>query len=400
MKLRKAFVPVLAIFLLAGWYLSSTDEIEGTSKAELTDQILRELRPQPTRQRVWQPRPETQLLTLESTAEVPLYGTLILRADRQDNLYVLDYGDLKIKHFTADGTFVQALGEGRGQGPGEFSGPSDFTVSNNGDVWVVDTRNGRIVVFDNQGTLAQTINLDTQPYRVSLADNGNYFTMFALTSDRLFGKFDEQNNRQLTFGHFLEDQINKAILLDGWIATTQDRGFVYAGHYSGLISAYDADGNLRFLTETLNRRPLPDLVTNSRRMTWVDREAFRTMINLSTSSHGIHAFGYFEEGIRKVGVVDTYSLEDGRYLYSHRLPISARDVLITGDYLYTIHETSIKKWRLTVEPNLAQSLVTHRSSPIPQVSRLSGPTVEPDCINHPRPIGSTQDTRTSDNNVG
>ena len=54
-----------------------------------------------------------------------------------------------------DGTFVTAWnksGGGSGSGPGEFSQPDEITTNSTGDVFVADTINDRIQIFEPEGT--------------------------------------------------------------------------------------------------------------------------------------------------------------------------------------------------------------------------------------------------------
>jgi DNA-binding beta-propeller fold protein YncE len=75
-----------------------------------------------------------------------------LTVDRERNL--LYVADAK-KHYvlcysTKDGSAVRTIGH-RGGGPGEFNFPTNLTVGGNGRLYVADTLNFRIQVFDHDG---------------------------------------------------------------------------------------------------------------------------------------------------------------------------------------------------------------------------------------------------------
>ncbi|NJL29975.1 MAG: hypothetical protein HC897_19810 [Thermoanaerobaculia bacterium] len=184
-----------------------------------------------------------------------------------------------------------------------------------------------------------------QPYRLAVGSSGAFFVMFALTNDRLFGRFDATNTLLGSFGTFLQDQGVNAMLLDGWIEPDGQDGLVYAARYAGLVAAYDALGGLRFVAETIDRPPLPSMVKSSGRI-WVDREAPTTAFSLSVTPEGIHVLTATPEGLKQRGVIDTYSLDDGRYLFSRRLPEACRSAKVTTTHLYTIGDTSITQWSL------------------------------------------------------
>jgi len=75
--------------------------------------------------------------------EYPEEGMLFypykIRVDSQNNVYVLDIQDKKIKVYDDKGNWIRNFG-GRGQGPGEFMAVGDFDVSYDGRIFVSDLR--------------------------------------------------------------------------------------------------------------------------------------------------------------------------------------------------------------------------------------------------------------------
>jgi ABC-type spermidine/putrescine transport system permease subunit II/sugar lactone lactonase YvrE len=70
--------------------------------------------------------------------------------DLQDRLYVADSCNHRIEVFDGDGRFLRAYGK-PGQGPGELSYPYDICVDKEGRQYVCEFGNSRIQVFDPQG---------------------------------------------------------------------------------------------------------------------------------------------------------------------------------------------------------------------------------------------------------
>lgn len=73
---------------------------------------------------------------------VTVTGGRLFAADAQNN---------RIQRFTPDGTFVAAWGAGRGDGPGQFYNNRGVALDRAGNLYVADTGNGRIQVFDPSG---------------------------------------------------------------------------------------------------------------------------------------------------------------------------------------------------------------------------------------------------------
>ena len=71
-------------------------------------------------------------------------------------IYVADAGHTRsrthsVKIFDAGGKFLGVLGQGKGSRPGEFLFPTNVTVDAAGNVYVTDTLNSRVQVFDTEG---------------------------------------------------------------------------------------------------------------------------------------------------------------------------------------------------------------------------------------------------------
>jgi len=71
---------------------------------------------------------------------------------RDNKFYVFDSYKSKIKILDAQGTLIKEFGS-PGSKKGEFAFPFDLDVDNKGNIWVADSNNFRIQVFDQQGKL-------------------------------------------------------------------------------------------------------------------------------------------------------------------------------------------------------------------------------------------------------
>lgn len=78
--------------------------------------------------------------------------------DAAGRMYISDSGNYRVQVFEADGTFVRSLG-GRGQGPGELEGPRELEVTHD-RVLVWDGRRRRLITWDLEGNPAEDIHLE------------------------------------------------------------------------------------------------------------------------------------------------------------------------------------------------------------------------------------------------
>jgi DNA-binding beta-propeller fold protein YncE len=71
---------------------------------------------------------------------------------RNGEVYVSDTLNSRIQIFDADGTFLSTFGK-PGDGPADFSRPKGISVDSDGHIWVADADQNRVKVFDREGRL-------------------------------------------------------------------------------------------------------------------------------------------------------------------------------------------------------------------------------------------------------
>ena len=69
-----------------------------------------------------------------------------LKIDKKDNIYVVDTGNHRIPVFDLNGDFITKFGV-YGSNPGEFINPIALDIDSKGNIYVTDERNFRVQVF-------------------------------------------------------------------------------------------------------------------------------------------------------------------------------------------------------------------------------------------------------------
>ncbi len=87
-----------------------------------------------------------------STAEGEFAKPTNVAVDKEGNVYVADTWNNRIQIFDADGEFIRAWGK-NGDGPGYFARPKGIAVDGDGHVWVADAVQDRVQVFTPEGRL-------------------------------------------------------------------------------------------------------------------------------------------------------------------------------------------------------------------------------------------------------
>ncbi|MFH1933534.1 MAG: 6-bladed beta-propeller [Pseudomonadota bacterium] len=95
-----------------------------------------------------------------NTDEYLFVSPVDLDIDRNGNIYVLDSGDCKIKVFDSNGNYTFSFGS-KGQGPGEFQSPASINITESNEVMVYDLRIRRISLFSLLGIFKNQKNVSS-----------------------------------------------------------------------------------------------------------------------------------------------------------------------------------------------------------------------------------------------
>ena len=96
----------------------------------------------------------------ETTDPMAFYGPRGIAVDSQGNVYVADTGNKRIVVFNSDGEFLEQISTG-GNLAGQLDEPVGIAVTDEGNVYVADTWNQRVQVFDASGQFLDTWEMST-----------------------------------------------------------------------------------------------------------------------------------------------------------------------------------------------------------------------------------------------
>jgi hypothetical protein len=282
----------------------------------------------------------------------PVYSPLDVDMDSSGNFFVLDWPDNVVKKYTPLGEPAGEFGNGTGQGPGEFLEPSDIAVDDQGRVWVVDPSLGRVTVFNGQGGIDKLIKINFSPMRIAFASDGG-FSLLSPMSSEMFRLFDPSGAEGPSLGKLLKRQEKFGIMLDGWIDSHNSENnrksdsLVFAGYRAGLLVGYNFNGDIKFARWAIDAtRKLPRILSYSDGHFRVDRKAPLEALSLSIFRDRFYVLTTVKStyGNRK-GALDVYSIDDGRYLGSYRLPSPAMRVYVTDLGWLIMGKDSVTLWR-------------------------------------------------------
>jgi hypothetical protein len=110
-----------------------------------------------------------------------LFVRITLDVDENENMYVLDSRNSNIRVYDKNGTYVKTIGK-KGEGPGEMVGPIGIQITPQNEIMVNSGRRRRLIFFSLIGEfLRQDIltNLPTSP-RLKVDSNGDFIVKYPI----------------------------------------------------------------------------------------------------------------------------------------------------------------------------------------------------------------------------
>lgn len=163
-----------------------------------------------------------------------------LATDARGNLYVTDTKNSRIQVFDGNGQFLREFGS-KGSGEGQLNEPCGLAVEPQGDVWVADTWNQRIVHFSAEGKPVGSF-VDAErgffgPRAVVVSRNMLYI---ADTGNKRIVRFDKQGNK---LGEFGGNGVGPGQFVEPVGLAADPAGNIYVADTGNhRIQVFDADG--------------------------------------------------------------------------------------------------------------------------------------------------------------
>ena len=259
---------------------------------------------------------------VQPALESELLNPLLIVA-RGRMLYVVDYGDTRVKAFDWTGRLAWASGR-RGAGPNEFTNPTDLQLDPRGNLWVYDPPNGRVTILRPDGKVEDMISLRTLFQRVVPLADGSFWGIGSGTEGVLGYRFERGGKLAGTVN--LPTALGKVspMALDGRVA-------VAPGGQAAVMTFLYADrlvlwnGATRRLTTAAGVEPIafPGVLewkgSGGAVVSRLSLDA--TPATLATTADDRYAYVLYGGKTRQAGrIVDRYDLATGRYAGSYLLP--------------------------------------------------------------------------------
>lgn len=181
-----------------------------------------------------------------------------LSQDIYGNLFVVDSGNNRIQVYDPHGKWLRTIGNGKGKEPGQFNNPQGVTVDKSGNVFVVDTWNHRIQKFDKNGKFIKILGEKLGmwgPRDCKIGKNGN---LYIVDTGRTMVRVLSPSGRQIKHWGFkgadngqFSEPVGMGFTADGNIAIADcgNQRIQILNPNGGFIRKFDVEGWQNFYSE-------------------------------------------------------------------------------------------------------------------------------------------------------
>ncbi len=186
------------------------------------------------------------------------YRIMDIKVDNEENIYVLEFGNLRIQKFDRNGNYLCTMGR-QGQGPGEFQRPLQLLINEKkGTIGIRDGR--KLIVFDKDGNyLDEDIAFEKYFYYLVIDSNGAIWGINLeqmgeneATADlfKTFGKLNSEGQIESTIAKYPYDIYRERMGERSVISVSTGYEYnLFIAHINGqgLIYGYSKDYELRVI---------------------------------------------------------------------------------------------------------------------------------------------------------
>ncbi len=299
--------------------------------------------------------------------EISLEPTLVVGADESElfmhagivrttddgSIFVLDYGDLDVKVFDQQGNLKRTVGEGAGEGPGEFRQMGRFDVHpESGELYITDRGRRLVAAFDDEGDFRwhSAAYAFTIPSEVVATDDQVVAFQPRHGQPYVFTRYSQEGDSLGMAGRLLHEEMNelpfrgsRAFHYSGHLLADGEGGYILAPNRLPHVLRFDQNHDLMY-ARVLRTEASPPVVeveeteVGGRTTTFVGFED-----NTPVTTYTLHRVGpYIVTMTGKEGdtyVFDAYFLADGLYAFSFEADLPTADmqsIYMDDDRLYFV----------------------------------------------------------------
>lgn len=295
-----------------------------------------------------------KLYTIPHTEDIFLYRPEPALIDSQGNAYIIDRGIHKIHKFSPSGRYILSYGEtGGGEGPGELQNITDFGITSDSIVHVVDSYGRKIVYFSNDGSFLHERREKHQPSEYKKTLMGREYIAFFSGPNLIETRLD--GNLGIIFSKNLLNQENLGLMGLGGYMDTYNENVVYLFGQYPLLQQYKPDGSLIYSRTTIGYN---DEVFKEPEIETLMLDGMPARRNVGRYFHvgpiTIDDGRLFMLGIspreapNRTAVIDVYDVSSGDYQNSIFVPEEGifKAALYQNERIYVSKDSTVMVWKV------------------------------------------------------
>lgn len=293
---------------------------------------------------------------LERTDSTSFLSPAFITSIDDGFFYVVDLGAMNVKKIDEASNIVQIFGEGQGRGPGELLSVRSIRINKNGQIWIADERNGRIIIFEQDGTWKK-LHPRTMSSGVSPLSKDKYVLASRFDS-QLFITSLSDNTPIMTSQLLNKEGALWAYVLQPLIIKADSISFLRINMHTNDFVKYDKKGNVIYFRKNINDMQLNDLKIDPPKR-YSDNQDIKfnevslysytpRSLDVQVLNQQIHILtSAFDKQYEIVNIIDVYDLKTGDYKFSYQLPESLYGFAISNNYIagITRSEQVLKIWK-------------------------------------------------------
>jgi len=252
-----ACLVILLMFSACDQDVGSFDEAGQFSK-EQTYQLNALLKGEPPAERSFVDVSIDRTVTLPATDDVILFNPAAVWYLEDGQIYIWDAGDFRIKAFTDEGRFVGMYGNGRGEGPGQFSVSKTFGLHAD-SLFLLDPQFRRLSWFHMDGSIVQTKQFEERVHDYTLGSDGTEYRIYVGAElENPYARLTDSSG-EITQPQALQGRDVSSIVFDGKLRSTPTQGIYILWYYPVLLAFAPGDSLARaYPTPDYGAAPLPE----------------------------------------------------------------------------------------------------------------------------------------------
>jgi hypothetical protein len=152
-----------------------------------------------------------------------------------EEIYILDYGNHKVKVFNMEGVLEREMGNGRGEGPGQVIHAGEFDVERD-TIWMVDLRGRKVVKYTKNGKYIGQFRVNHPINKIETL--GDDIVVRNPAGVEPFVRYSKGGVRLSSFGNIGKKGADNPISVTGHMAQVDSSSFAYLTHYASYVFKY------------------------------------------------------------------------------------------------------------------------------------------------------------------